>query len=615
MTFQPAKNARIHLWYTLFLLLYAMQPVAGYYPNDPYFLPGDDDSELEGYPGQWYLHNLIEITSVNVGLDVNIIGAWSMGYTGAGVIIGIIDDGVQGNHPDLQTYFHNAYSWDFGKTRQQNLLDAYRGSPVMPDSNHGTAVAGVALATGGNGIGMSGAAPHAGLASLKYMNSPDPEGRHDSEVHAAAILFQGQTDVHGNPDPYTEFPLETPLPVRIKNHSYVISQSYQLQPAIIPQALKTSLNHGVIHVFGAGNARTPDAPDVWDNADTGKIELQNQPGAIVVAAIGSNGKFSTYSNFGSNVFVTAPSNSDGAFAIPTTDRSGPDGYNDQEVGPDPIFHLLDEYDYSARFGGTSSSAPLVSGILALGMEANPNMNARMAQHILARTSRVIDPGDNNRHGGWVQNGAGHSFNRNYGFGLIDATAYVEMALEAQHVTPQTVHESPTLSVGQSFVDNSPLLFTYTPLISPELVQPIEYVSVGLRITGLQTDWTDYSVHGIGTIQGDLYAWLTSPQGTRQLLFSDDRDMTGEYAELRSMSEDTLAWNFLSYAYWGEDPTGEWTLELYNASPNAPSGVWEQVDFNIGMGDLVLVPEPYAFTLLLAVFWLLVPRIRPFRHIS
>lgn len=87
--------------------------------------------------------------------------------------------------------------------------------------------------------------------------------------------------------------------------------------------------------------------------------------------------------------------------------------------------------------------------MALGVEANPNMNARMAQHILVRTNRIIDANDSTRVGGWVTNAAGRSFNRNYGFGLIDATAFVEMAEQSMGVTEQTEYGRPVARAGVS----------------------------------------------------------------------------------------------------------------------------------------------------------------------
>ena len=81
-------------------------------------------------------------------------------------------------------------------------------------------------------------------------------------------------------------------------------------------------------------------------------------------------------------------------------------------------------DYTNSFGGTSSATPLVSGVIALMLDANPNLTARDVQHILVRTSpRRSNPGDS----GWTNNGAGFHVNHKYGFGGIDAQAAVALA--------------------------------------------------------------------------------------------------------------------------------------------------------------------------------------------
>ena len=60
--------------------------------------------------------------------------------------------------------------------------------------------------------------------------------------------------------------------------------------------------------------------------------------------------------------------------------------------------------------------------MALGKQANPNMDVRLAKHILARTSTIVNASDSSQtsDGGWRTNAAGIHFNQNYGFGLINA---------------------------------------------------------------------------------------------------------------------------------------------------------------------------------------------------
>lgn len=147
-----------------------------FYPNDPYFFY---NPELPGFPGQWHLVNTAPLEGidyhpgygqtwhqVNAGIDANLAGAWSLGYTGAGVIVGIVDQGLQGDHPDLQANYRPDLSKNFSVDPAVANLPQ---GPLISSDNHGTCVGGVAAARGGNGIGGTGAAPLAQLAGLNIL--------------------------------------------------------------------------------------------------------------------------------------------------------------------------------------------------------------------------------------------------------------------------------------------------------------------------------------------------------------------------------------------------------------------------------------------------------------
>ena len=590
-----------------------------YVPDDPYFAPAGgtpgSDQPAAGYYGQWYLDNQMPISAVNAGLDVNIAGAWARGLTGAGVIIAIVDqNGVEGAHPDLAANFANAYSYTMSLTPEQNGAPGFlRGAPTKVGDNHGTAVAGVAVAVGGNGIGLSGAAPHAQFAALNFASPTLPDGVTGDQARAALLLFQGQTDAQGNPNPfvtYTPTP-GTPPPVRIMNHSYGNATGYVSDGAAVLAALHTSAEMGVIHVYAAGNQRY-EGPNPRPTADSNKSQSQASPDVITVAALGSDGKYSGRSSFGANVFVTAPSDSladSGLYGMPTTDREGAAGYNSEFSRPDPYFVFSnpgpnDGANYFSIFGGTSASAPLVAGIIALGVEANPLMDVRMAKHLLAQTSRVIDPTDtvsSSNTGGWVTNAAGYHFNNNYGFGLVDADAFTLAATQYTGVTESVIHTTGDIGVGLTFADGLKTI-TQTATVSALGALPLEHVQVHFLLTGLEWDWEYYTgtetQPAIGAIAGDFEAWLTSPDGTRNRLFLDDTGIPIELAEgRRNYGSDTLDWTFNSYAYWGEDLNGDWLIELINHSHNTTDlGTWDNYSMTFGTGQLV-VPEPGTFALI------------------
>lgn len=580
-----------------------------FYPDDPYFEP-TAPGLYQGFYGQWYLVNQMPVQpGINAGLDINILGAWQAGYTGKGVVIAIIDDGVDSLHPDLSANFRNEYSWSTDKTREENLASANRGTPMLASSAHGTAVAGVAAAVGGNGIGVTGVAAGADYAAINLLEATGASGRTAAQIHVAALLYQGQKGADGQPDMFAD-PDWSHVPVRVKNLSYGAQMGFITDDFSSDgqDAINEGSKHGVIYVIAVGNARTPDDSGQWkNNFDCGKDLMTSAPSVINVAALGADGKFAPYSNYGSNIFVTAPTQGTGEMATVTTDRRGSEGYNYDLKGEDPYFDESegspdDVLDYMSTFDGTSSAAPVVSGVMALGVEANAGLNARLAQHILVRTSRVVDADDSTRVGGWVRNGAGNWYNRNYGFGLIDASAFVFEAAKHGRVSEQTLFNSGEVDVNRSFFDEGPeISYLYTVEIAPGMLQPVEFISVYFLITGLQTDLGAYGTgtgDGTGSIMGDFEAWLTSPDGTRQMLFSDDRLIPPSNTAERSHQENMLEWEFLSYAYWGENPEGDWLLELINTTGNLPSGFWETFEITIGMGEY-LIPEPRTIALVLA----------------
>jgi subtilisin family serine protease len=83
------------------------QTLTSFVPNDPYFLYNKSNPDYYYFPGQWYLQNEApseitvyinsldkNVTMKNSNVSANLKGAWDLGYTGKGVVIGIIDDGV-----------------------------------------------------------------------------------------------------------------------------------------------------------------------------------------------------------------------------------------------------------------------------------------------------------------------------------------------------------------------------------------------------------------------------------------------------------------------------------------------------------------------------------------
>lgn len=600
----------------------------------PYFIPispslfwnGTNAGASNGYFGEWHLqNNMPVIQGTNAGYDVNIMGAWSNGFTGQGITIAIVDDGVLGAHSDLQ--FANDLSWDFKRSIAENLTDPkHLGYPKSTNDTHGTACAGVAAGYG-YGIGIVGAAPDARIASHRILSDRDSSGQPPASNAIAFLTYQGQRDAAGRPNPYLPVRWNNPswtngAPIRVKSHSYSMGGSgYDLtyddiQGAKIMSSLASCESNGVINVFSSGNERIGTA-NQQGTFDSNRKQIQSTPNIIVAGALSSAGTNASYSSFGANLFVTAPSDDPflpGRYSIPTTDLLGPIGDNwlgasnsysnhyEKYFRSGRSIHYSELLNYNSTFGGTSSACPLVAGIMAIGIQADPFLTTRMAQHLLALTSRQIDPTDTSV-GGWITNAAGYRFNNNYGFGLIDATAFTAAAAfvyDYQIAGGAPLSQQRTNFVSKTFTNalfaendaqsNGNVINVAFTLNNKWTNLPIEYVQVTLQITGFETNMANYS-NGTGAIAGDISGQLISPQGTTNMLFYTDRILPLNKRSVLNYVDKKgsvhLLWTYLSNAYYGEDPSGTWRLVLQNNSTNRTYTKNLRLDFanlTVGVGD-------------------------------
>lgn len=354
------------------------------YPNDPYFHFPSERFQ------QWYLENRA-VNGVRTGIDMNAREAWAT-TQGAGVVIAIVDNGVDLGHQDLEPQqaagLH--YNFDLATTDGNHPDDFF---------NHGTPVAGLAVARGNDGKGIVGMAPQARFASWVIFTKV---GHLFVPPAKLAEMFQSHINEVG-----------------VQNHSWVktgegLTPMSTAEAAAIERAVTEGRNgRGVIMVRAGGNARAA-GRNANDDA------YVNDPRAIAVGAVWQNGRFNDYSNPGANILVSAPGGiaGDGLF---TTDRRGSLGLNGITF---PAMPDLSDYVFrSLGFNGTSSAAPLVSGVAALVISANPQLTYRDVQQIFIHASNPLDAGDPDTR----PNAAGYFVNHNTGFGVLDAGRAVELA--------------------------------------------------------------------------------------------------------------------------------------------------------------------------------------------
>lgn len=327
------------------------------------------------------------------GEDINLAPVWNTGLTGAGVLVAVIDSGVQLNHPDLAANISSTLGFDA-------LNPSGDGNPYFPDPTnaHGTAVAGLIGAVANNGIGGAGVAPGVTLVPIRLIDTGQLP---NSTINSFRYALQNGIDITNNswgpPDNRT---LAAPTPAELL--------------AIRDTVFFGRNGLGMIHVWASGNggghnsARPGFPPD-------GAFDSSNYDGwansryTIAVTGVDHDGSYNNidgtvtaYPESGANVLVAAPTGSNSlrigndtgiGSGLWTTDLTGDFGINespDPQTGEELDRDFLADTDYTSRFNGTSAAAPVVTGVIALMLEANPNLSWRDVQEILVRSARQND---------------------------------------------------------------------------------------------------------------------------------------------------------------------------------------------------------------------------------
>jgi subtilisin family serine protease len=519
------------------------------------------------YPYQWHLNNSGQTTfsqsAGKSGEDLHMAQAIGDHLNGAGVILAILDSGLEIAHEDLAANVIPNGSYNY----VNNTNDP---TPTGTGGDHGTSVAGISAAVAMNHVGGRGVAPKAALKGFNVLAAQSEQSFIES--------------MGGHPRSQD---------VAIFNMSYgADGQNYSAMNTTIRALYDASSalrgGKGGIYVKSAGNGFEDVKVDENNHYTCSEqaygvkgLTCQNavgeeensRPEVITVGAFNAIGVRSSYSTAGANLWISAPGGEYGSAspAILTTDLMGKDrGYSRSDLTtPANAFEIGDptynpNCNYTSAFNGTSSAAPNASGAIALILQANPNLTRRDIKYILAKTARKIDPESTDAKisvdingiaylasDGWLTNAAGYHFHNWYGFGAVDVDAAVAMAKTyAAGSLPKTADVTYGQAIQPTPIpDNNAAGFVQTIQITEDYT--IENLFAAVSIDHADT--------------GEIGIELTSPAGTRSILLNI------RSALKKGLNDDNgvlLGTN----AFYGEKTKGTWTLRIIDSWPGNTGSV-------------------------------------------
>ncbi|XP_011819497.1 PREDICTED: proprotein convertase subtilisin/kexin type 4 [Colobus angolensis palliatus] len=402
-------------------------------PTDPWFSK------------QWYMNSEAQP-------DLSVLQAWGQGLSGQGIVVSVLDDGIEKDHPDLWANYDPLASYDF-IDYDPDPQPRYTPSD---ENRHGTRCAGEVAAMADNGFCGVGVAFNARIGAV------DGPGILTREAFRRGVT-KGRSGL------------------------------------------------GTLFIWASGNGGLH-----YDDCN-----CDGYTNSIYTLSVGSTtqqGRVPWYSEAC-------------ASTLTTTYSSG--------VATDPQIVTTDlHHQCTDQHTGTSASAPLAAGMIALALEANPFLTWRDMQHLVVRASKPAHLQAED----WRTNGVGRQVSHHYGYGLLDAGLLVDTGRTWLPTQPQ---RKCAVRVQTRPIPILPLIYIRKNVSAcagrHNSIRSLEHVQARLTLS--------YSR------RGDLEISLTSPMGTRSTLVA--------IRPLDVSTEGYKNWVFMSTHFWDENPQGVWTLGLEN----------------------------------------------------
>jgi furin len=419
------------------------------------------------------------------------VPVWKQGIDGTGVVISIVDDGLEKSHPDIEENYDPQASYDFNG----NDKDPSPRRTFTNENDHGTRCAGLVAAVK-NKLCIVGAAFKARIGGIRML-----DGDVTDLTEAKSLGFNSNhIDIYS-------------CSWGPKDDGETVEAIGRVAELTIKKGVTSGRNGlGSIYVWASGNGGLK-------GDSCGCDGYANSIYTISVSSVTSNDRQPWYSESCASTLVSTYS-SGSAYDVATVDL---------------------DHSCTNSFSGTSASASITAGLVALALQANPALTWRDVQHVLIRSAKMVDP----HNGHWQKNGVGRNVSHKYGYGIIDAEMLVNLSRSWKRIPEKNIceHRSPERDIK---IEKSTAIIKMTVKACKRKsneVKVLEHVEV--RVT--------LKVKKRGTVS----LTLRSPRGTRSTLLPFRRRDTSKRGFLN--------WTFMTTHCWGESPRGKWRLKVYSNS--------------------------------------------------
>ena len=469
------------------------------------------------FRNQWHL--------ATQGVNLSMGNTWDT-YTGRGINIAVVDDGLDVAHED---FAGNTYPLDGNYHRNFRGGPPEDPTPQSAEDSHGTSCAGLIAARGFNNLGVIGVAPLARLMGLRLIGEDAAD-----DAAAEALLWQPEGIV-------THISSNSWGP---EDDGAAAGRMSEWQAQALETGATLGRNgRGIVYVISAGNGRGEDDNSSYD-------EFSSSRYAIQVCAVNKKGEQSSYSESGMALALCALG---GEMAPP--DQM----WTTNNMGPEALAHLQENAptsqapeNYTDGFNGTSAAAPQVSGAAALLLERNANLGYRDVKEILMRTARRDQLKDGDE---FTPNSAGFAFSHSFGTGLLNVNGAVEVAGVWKNLGPVE---------GIEATAEGPL----------EIVEGGENGAVfEFDMKGgdaLRVEHVEIVVDAEHPVRGEVNFEIEGPSGMSSMADRRPKDAGSNFESYR----------FTSTRHWGERSDGVWKVTVADTEANEVTGVVKKVTLRI-----------------------------------